>query len=770
MSTTRRDFLKQVAVAGTIVAVSDLVSSASAAPAQTQPGDGVAPWYRRTLRWGQTNITELDIERYDIPWWRQHWKRTRVQGVVINAGGIFAYYPSKFELHHRPPQLKDRDLYGELARAAHEDGLAVFARMDSSKAHEALYRARPDWFSVDADGQPYRSGEFYLSCINSPYYSAWLPGIMREIIERSHPEGVTDNIWAGTERNQICYCANCARGFQQFAGAKLPAQRDWNDTSFRRWVEWSYARRIEQWDFNNKVTRDAGGKDCIWVGMNGGGISGQSASFRDLKEICGRAEMFMLDNQSRSDAWGLQENALAGKIVRSVLGWDKVMPESMAMYQHGRPQFRLSTKSQPEARMWMLSGIAGGIQPWWHHVGAYHEDRRMYETAEPVMKWHQENEQYLVNRRPVASVGIAWSHRNTEFFGRDNAEALVDQPFRGWVQALVRARIPYTPVHLDYLDRDAKDLSVLILPNIGVMTDEQIASARRFAGSGKALVASGQTSLFDQWGDARPDMALADLFGAKGAKGAKPQAMRIRATGAVAEQHTYLRLTPELRALVYGPETGNEPAITSQRHAVLSGFDETDILPFGGTLQALTVDAGARVLATFIPSFPATPPEISYMRTERTDVPGLIVNETQPGRVVYLPADIDRLFALDNLPDHGDLLANIVRWAARDSIPLKVRGAGLINCELYRQVDGSGAERLILHLVNLTSAGTWRAPIHELIPVGPLQVSVTGPAGKSAASVKSLVSGKTPARNLAGGWCEFEVESVLDHEVLVIEI
>ena len=31
-------------------------------------------------------------------------------------------------------------------------------------------------------------------------------------------------------------------------------------------------------------------------------------------------------------------------------------------------------------------------------------------------------------------------------------------------------------------------------------------------------------------------------------------------------------------------------------------------------------------------------------------------------------------FARDNLPDHGNLLANLVRWAAHDNIPLTVDG------------------------------------------------------------------------------------------------
>src|SRR5256885_12754253 len=155
--TTRRDFLKQVAAASAL-ATTNL--GPLVAGAQTEPATGASsPWYRRTARWGQTNITEADIDRYDIAWWRQHWKRTEVQGVIINAGGIVAYYPSKFPLHYRPPELKDRDLFGELAKAAHDDGLFVFARMDSNRAHEAFYRAHPDWFAVDRSCQPYRPGE-----------------------------------------------------------------------------------------------------------------------------------------------------------------------------------------------------------------------------------------------------------------------------------------------------------------------------------------------------------------------------------------------------------------------------------------------------------------------------------------------------------------------------------------------------------------------------------------------------------------------------------
>ena len=88
------------------------------------------------------------------------------------------------------------------------------------------------------------------------------------------------------------------------------------------------------------------------------------------------------------------------------------------MYQSGPGYYRVASKPAPEARMWMIDGIAGGIQPWWHYVAAYHEDRRMYNTPGPVMRWHKQNEQYLLNRTPVASVGLVWSQRSTDFYGR----------------------------------------------------------------------------------------------------------------------------------------------------------------------------------------------------------------------------------------------------------------------------------------------------------------------------------------------------------------
>jgi hypothetical protein len=766
MPESRRSFLKKTAAATVVLAGARFAGlAAKPAPRPAASATMTPPWYRRARRWGQTNITEIDPTRYDIAWWREQWQRTRVQGVIINAGGIVAYYPSQVPMHRRAEFLGDRDLFGELCRAAHDDGLAVFARMDSSTAHEEFYRAHPDWFAVDANGRPFRSRELYVSCVNGPYYDEHIPAILREIIARDHPEGFTDNSWSGLGRASICHCENCRKKFRERTGHDLPKAKAWNDPAYRAWIKWSYARRVEIWDANNRVTRAAGGPDCLWVGMNGGSVSGQSQAFRDFPEIARRAEILMLDDQRRTNESGFQRNGEVGKLVHGLIGWDKLAPESMAMYQTTSPTFRLSSKPAAEARMWALDGFAGGIQPWWHHVAAYHEDRRMYQTAVALCQWHAANEEFLFNRTPVATVGVIWSQENNDFFGRDDAELHVNLPQRGFTQALVRARIPYLMVHADHIARDAAQLRLLILPNLGAMTDAQIAGVRRFVEGGGSLVATGQSSLCDEWGDARADFALADLFGAHLPEnhGARNESTRTR--WAAETTQSYLRLTPELRARVDGPHIAGEPPATGERHPVLRGFDETDILPFGGTLAPLRTDPSAQVLATFVPSFPAFPPEEAYMREPKTDIAGLVLNEKPgAGRIAYLAADLDRRFARDNLPDHGNLLANLARWAAGENLPLTVEGPGLIDCHLYRQPG-----RAILHLVNLTSAGTWRAPVDELIPVGPLRVTVRLPDDVRGRNARLLVAGGGAPVATRDGWGRFEVKSVLDHEVVVLE-
>jgi hypothetical protein len=224
--------------------------------------------------------------------------------------------------------------------------------------------------------------------------------------------------------------------------------------------------------------------------------------------------------------------------------------------------------------------------------------------------------------------------------------------------------------------------------------------------------------------------------------------------------HTYLRLTPELN------QPGTRPNADAQRHPVLHRFDKTDIIPFGGHLERVTADDPASVLATFVPAFPVYPPEFCWMRSPRTHLPALLARQLPGGgRVAYLPADLDRCYGRALLPDHGDLLANLVRWAAHDRIPLRVTGPGYLDCHLYRQ-----GPRHILHLVNLTAVPAWPACVEGHVPVGSVEVEIALPDdGPVPRSVRLHVSNQSQPVIHAAGCVRFAIPRLLDHELAVME-
>ncbi len=726
-----------------------------------------APWYERTLRWAQTNLTEIDPVRYDADWWREQWRRTRVQGAIINAGGIVAYYPSRYPLHRRAAHLGERDLYGEVVAAARAAGLVVVARMDSNRVAEDFYRAHPDWIACDADGRPYRQGDKYVTCINSPYYGEFLPDLMREIIERSHPDGFTDNSWPGLPRTRICHCRHCRERFLDHAGLDLPRSPDWDDEAYRRWIAWSYGLRSRLFAFNNEVTTAAGGEHCRWAGMISGDVLNNGNRFIDLKDILEQSAIVMLDHQRRTPVHGFDQNTEAGKRLHELAGWDKRIPESMPQYQLGAPSFRLASMPPAEVRLWSSAAFAGGIMPWWHHIGSCHDDRRQYQTAEPIFAWHAANEDILVDRRPLADVGVVWSQANHDFFGRDAAADRTEAPYRGVVKALDRAGLAALPVHADRLGDAAGRFDCLVLPNMGAMSEAQVAAVQAFVEQGGSVIATGETSRCDAWGNDRAALALGALFGvgrksgSHGGIGAPDTNIETHA------RHSYLRLHPERRAAVYGPHDPTAPVAADSRHPILAGLDETDSLPFGGFLPEMTVAEDAAVLATFIPDFPIFPPEMSWMRTPVTDLPAITVREAPSGgRLVWLVADLDRCFARDDSFEHGLILANAVRWALRGRLRLEVTGGqGFVTGNLYRQVG-----RQVLHLNNRLITSPVPGRQSELVALGPVTVRLRQDDGATApAEVALRVAGGKVRTRVADGVLVFEVPRVLDHEVVVIE-
>lgn len=703
------------------------------------------PWYENTFRFAQTNFTEDDPANLDLNFWRKHWRESKAQAVVINAGGIVAYYPSQYTLHYRAKYLGEKDFFGEVAEAAREEGLKVIARMDTNRADRRFLEAYPSWFCRNKEGEYIQVAGRYYSCVNSGYYTEFIPDILREIIERYHPEGFTDNNWKGLDRNHICYCENCRTKFREYCGKNLPEQPNWQDKIYRIWVKWNYEIRLQIWDSLNQVVQEKGGEHCLWCGMLNADPIEQGNRFVDIKKILKKSKIIFCDQQGRRTSVGMEENAVNGSLLRLASTENKIIPESMAHYVRGRRTFRLSASPKAETRLWITEGIAGGLSPWFHHVGGKGHDKRQYEISVPLLQWHEKNQRYLYRRQEIAEVGVLWSQDNTDFYGREDPKNRCELPWMGFTKALAKHRVPFMPIHADDVERYQERIKVLILPDTAVLSEAQTEQIVQFCRAGGSLVLSGLSGTLSEDGTQMARSKLWDYLGLKMRHGYQGPSIESSGNWENFEAHTYAQ-------------------IDDKQHSIFRQFHDTDLLAFGGRFCGVESVGPLKPVAFYIPSFPIFPPEFSWIRKKEKKTTLVWAGEWEnENRCVYLAGDFDRCYGRDRLPDHGVLLAEAVRWAGKDSSIVSVAGPGEITVKLYQQEN-----RLVLHVVNITGASPALGYAEEMLSLGPYMVTLNNKR-QNIKSVFSTVQEKDIPFVFDGEKLTFCIETISMHEMLVIQ-
>src|SRR5260370_23975718 len=126
---------------------------------------------------------------------------------------------------------------------------------------------------------------------------------------------------------------------------------------------------------------------------------------------------------------------------------------------------------------------------------------------------------------------------------------------------------------------------LLTLPNIAALSEAQCEQLRQYVSRGGSLLATYETSLYDEWGVRHQNFGLSSLFGVK---------FNGRIEGPM--QNSYLR-------------------IDDKRHPLLAGIDDTDRIINGA--HRVGVSPLAKFLnppLTLIPSYPDLPIGMVYPR------------------------------------------------------------------------------------------------------------------------------------------------------------
>jgi hypothetical protein len=710
--------------------------------AAAEPGPAAPAWVERPMRWAQLTLVEDDPGTFDPQFWLDYFKRTLSDAVCLSAGGCVAYYPTQVPFHHRSAWLGDRDSFGELVAGCRKLGMVVVARTDPHATYDDAHDAHPDWIAIDANGQPRRhwaSPEMWVTCGLGPYNFEFMTEVTGEIVSRYRVDGIFVNRWDGSG---MCYCEHCRRNFGQATSLALPRTADPQDPARRAYILWRQQRLFELWRRWDDEVRSVN-PDARVIPNTGGG----AMSSLDMKKIGELAPILVADRQARRGVAAPWANGKNGKEFRATMGKKPIVGLfSMGLEEPYR--WKDSVQSPDEIRLWVADGVANGLRPWFTKFSGALHDERWLPVVEDLYRRHARWEKYLRNEAPLARVGLVYSQQTAWFYGGERAAARVEDHTLGWYQALVEARIPFEMVHDRLFDAaHLEPFKTLVLPNVAALSDAQCGQLGEFARRGGSLVATHETSLYDEWGAPRKDFGLADLFGVS-FKGREQTPMR----------NAYLRLEHE----------------TAAGHSLLRGLEDAPRIIHG--VSRLDVEARTsfpKPLVTLVPSYPDLPMEKVYPRAARTDTPEVYLREfsapatpgSTGGRLVYFPWDIDRTFWEVLCVDHFKLLRNAVEWATSEEPVVSVTGPGVLDVTVWRQRDS-----VTVHLVNLTNPMMMKGPVRELIPVGPQKVRIRLAAGVEPRRVHLLAADQTPRVERSGRNLTLTVPSVVDHEIVAIDL
>ena len=460
------------------------------------------------MRWAQLTLTDTDPGNFDPDFWLDYFRKSRCDGAVIGTGGYMAFHPTDIQYHYRAATLGDSDVFGHLVEGCRKMDMSVLCRTDAHAVHQDARDAHPEWIAVESDGslRPHWSMPgVWVTCALGPYNFDFMDRVNQEIMELYAVDGIFCNRWSGSG---ICYCDSCRALFAAFSGSEIPRKPDRDSDVMVAYLQWREQRLFElcdQWDA--AIRRINPG--ARFIPNSGGGAT----SDLDMVRLGDYSDILFIDRQSRHGTMAPWANGRNGKELRSVMGRKPIG----GIFSTGiEEEFRWkdSVQTEPELRVWVADAVANGLKPWFtKFCGRVYDDRWM-PVVQDIYRTYAEWEPHLRLNEPVADAGIVFSQDTSRLYARGSARELVDAPISGFYQALLEDRTLFEMVHAGTLSAERlAGFRAVVLPNVAALSDAQCDVLREYVRGGGGLVATFESSLYDEHGARRDDFALADLFG-----------------------------------------------------------------------------------------------------------------------------------------------------------------------------------------------------------------------------------------------------------------
>lgn len=659
--------------------------------------------------WGQQ--PESDPELADLPprsvpesvpprpipeWTRTHFRVGHLPGslemaneflkdgynvVILNALGRWDVVGPSATLYPEE-RVKEAEQYlrTHVERCHRSGAKAVFyiGPVQVAVGNPTFTKARPDWLRVRPNGKPDPTPNF--ANIRGGY-ADWLLAQLAHVTREFHVDGYWLDGYAPAHLHT--YDASTRAAFREFSGGQeipLPLEDKPDHSMSFDAVHDPVARKYVAWHEDHFVRLADQMRDVIRRQNPDAVIFANHSANRTWYFPDAHTGEFPMHFASAIDIPSVE------------LYWD--VPGD-PLYQQFVFAFMQGMTRERGASVWIqpsahgVSGISSPVEMQlrgleclpWGVIPEFVESAGREEYFKTHRKNIQEREPWLQKSQAISYVGIVASEQTRTLHGRAAMQAYFSHTL-GAFRAFQEKHLPVRVLtENDLEDMDLQGIQVLVLPNVACLSDRAAEVVRRFVRAGGGLIATHETSLYDEHFQRRDDFALADLFHCQ-----------YRRSNVVGQRIENLYLSLDKKH----PITDSPVIQAKQANGWLVPGQPPAKGPIALIASATEVEPtqGGDVVATYNVNLP---PERAAARH-----PAIIAAAYGKGRVVYFPASIDK--GMFFYPDAymREMLAAAARWVAPEHPPeLEVDGPLILTATYRLQRE---KRRIVVHLLNQASS------------------------------------------------------------------
>jgi len=679
----------------------------------TEWPDSIAWWKHNNLRVIQTNLPDYE-GGLDADSLVADLKHFSANTLIINAGGIMAFYPTTLDCQYTNPYMKP-NMLGDVIKKCHENNIKVIVRFDFSRAHKSIFDQHPDWFYLSPKGERIINDDMYVVSINAPYEQECLYKIVDEVITTYPVDGIFINMPGYQTRNAyvgvyhgIDQNPYDAKRFREFSnGMNLPIEENPQDPVFKKYLAFKEHTINDLMQRLNKLVKSKNEQIAICTYLD---------KYVDIIRHESQTNTLPYWPYNASDNVSNTVNTYPSHIV------------SNASIQQISFQSRYNAIEPEEIAIRLYENIANGSGLDLSLMGDFqdYEDERNYPVIRDVYAYHKNHEAYFGKYTSPAQVAVLSPG------GWPSGDAA--QEYRGIQLMLKEAHIQYdiieSPQIANLKDR-LKKYRLIIMPGVATMDSVSLSVLNELVATGTSLLATNRT-LADN-----PD-ALYHLFGAK-------------AVNQIQDGSGYY-LSPDNDNLF--TRLKGQKLILLKFNLGLYNYEESN----------------TKMLAVLTPGRPG-PPEIIGGH-EPTGHYAVGIKKNPKSQSIHLPVNIGKLYYLHGYEQHKNIVLDLIDYATPEVKELVVTNApARVEVVLQKFIRNTAAnitktepEGLALHVINLTgfSGNTYFDPL----PVHDLHFTIA--SEKKPTSVFSMMYDKKVDFTWQDGKLELTVDKLEQADGIII--